>query len=270
MAKIEFITADDVSYVSVGELVKRSDFSGTAGSVPANARSESEMATYFEGSEERPQLVEVRRAPNSVAEPHADGRDEIIFVLEGELRFGARGVRPWERRPNSGPYALRVRGRAAGLSVPQLSPGQGHGVPDEERACWRTNQVGRLRARDHSRGSATDPRTRALQFCGQTGSRTRPPPRHAAAASAAASTVCPPDHLVVSLGRERPTLTARTAACSSAWTRHGPSSSSAPWPWPQAVELPAHIYARDRTRSRRYLGPDVLDPSKLLDPWRAV
>ena len=94
MAKIEFITADDVSYVSVGELVKRSDFSGTAGSVPANARSESEMATYFEGSEERPQLVEVRRAPNSVAEPHAHGHDEIIFVLEGELRFGARVCGP--------------------------------------------------------------------------------------------------------------------------------------------------------------------------------
>jgi hypothetical protein len=39
-------------------------------------------------------MFEVRIPPDTVVEPHAHRSDEIIYVLSGELRLGARVVAP--------------------------------------------------------------------------------------------------------------------------------------------------------------------------------
>ena len=42
----------------------------------------------FPGADDELQLFEVRGEPNLTVESHAHTEDEVIYVLEGELRFG--------------------------------------------------------------------------------------------------------------------------------------------------------------------------------------
>jgi quercetin dioxygenase-like cupin family protein len=44
---------------------------------------------YFPGSDTDMQMFEARYSANTQIPPHAHAMDEIIYVLEGEIRFGA-------------------------------------------------------------------------------------------------------------------------------------------------------------------------------------
>jgi quercetin dioxygenase-like cupin family protein len=46
------------------------------------------------GTETTPQLIEIAYEPNSTIQPHAHDEDEIIYILEGEMRLGTRIVGP--------------------------------------------------------------------------------------------------------------------------------------------------------------------------------
>jgi quercetin dioxygenase-like cupin family protein len=46
------------------------------------------------GAEDELQLVEVNLSPGTIAESHAHELSEIIFVLDGQLRFGATVLNP--------------------------------------------------------------------------------------------------------------------------------------------------------------------------------
>jgi quercetin dioxygenase-like cupin family protein len=63
-----------------------------------NQMSEAEKAVelfmWYLGSAHEPQLLEVRFPPGTASRPHAHEEDEIIVVLEGEARFGARVLGP--------------------------------------------------------------------------------------------------------------------------------------------------------------------------------
>ena len=48
------------------------------------------MFSHHPGSENEPRLFEVQYPPNAVTESHAHDADEIIVVIEGELRVGKR------------------------------------------------------------------------------------------------------------------------------------------------------------------------------------
>ncbi len=52
--------------------------------------SETEVKTHFPGGEHRLFLMEVKDVPNAQATLHAHEKDEIFFILEGELHFGNR------------------------------------------------------------------------------------------------------------------------------------------------------------------------------------
>jgi quercetin dioxygenase-like cupin family protein len=51
-----------------------------------------EIRVHHRGSEDALQLFEVTVPPNEGASPHAHEQDEIMYVLSGQLRFGARVV----------------------------------------------------------------------------------------------------------------------------------------------------------------------------------
>jgi quercetin dioxygenase-like cupin family protein len=53
-----------------------------------------ELFMRHPGSAHEPQLLEVRFPPGTASRPHAHEEDEIIVVLEGEARFGARVLGP--------------------------------------------------------------------------------------------------------------------------------------------------------------------------------
>ena len=57
---------------------------------PSTVEQGIEKLIYFEGSATEPELIEVFLPPNYVAEPHTHGKAEIITILEGDIRVGAR------------------------------------------------------------------------------------------------------------------------------------------------------------------------------------
>ncbi|MHB1090687.1 MAG: cupin domain-containing protein [Ilumatobacteraceae bacterium] len=76
-ADLEFLRARDVSPEELRH--KLSD-----------AELDSDVRTFFPGSETEPQLFERKLAPGVVVDPHAHEVDQIMVVLEGELQFGAQ------------------------------------------------------------------------------------------------------------------------------------------------------------------------------------
>lgn len=48
----------------------------------------SEVCVHQIGTEDTPQLIQIKFPPNAMINPHAHEENEIIFVLAGELRLG--------------------------------------------------------------------------------------------------------------------------------------------------------------------------------------
>jgi hypothetical protein len=52
----------------------------------------SKVRDFFPGDDDSPQMFEVQLPPNQAVDPHAHVEDEIMYVIEGALVFGARLV----------------------------------------------------------------------------------------------------------------------------------------------------------------------------------
>jgi hypothetical protein len=97
MATIEFLTGDKVPpFVQAGEFRDSASYRAASHEdvVPDAREWESDpngvaVRMYYAGSADEPQLFEVRLEPNYVVERHAHHADEIIYVTQGEIRFGS-------------------------------------------------------------------------------------------------------------------------------------------------------------------------------------
>ena len=79
MGTIKFVRPEEASWID------RSKFGDAAGQIiPKTNKSK----VHLEGSDTEPHLFEPGFAPNTGAEPHAHGVDEVFHIIEGELHFG--------------------------------------------------------------------------------------------------------------------------------------------------------------------------------------
>lgn len=85
MKKIEFVHARDVAFRKVADFAPQS-FLETL----SKDDQETEVRTHFAGAADRLFLMEIKEVPNAQTVLHAHEKDEIFFVLEGEMRFGQR------------------------------------------------------------------------------------------------------------------------------------------------------------------------------------
>jgi quercetin dioxygenase-like cupin family protein len=91
MATIQFMHERDATYVRVKDLVSGTDGVDRGNSpVPEEEQLGLETRYYFPGDDETPQLFEVRCEPGTAVQPHSHVTDEIVYVLEGDIVFGAR------------------------------------------------------------------------------------------------------------------------------------------------------------------------------------
>src|SRR3954467_10514473 len=91
MSKIRIVTADATPFIRARD---REDRDRSQGGGASQAEVEAtDIRFHHRGSDTSPQLFEVRLAPNAEVQPHAHGQDEIIAVLEGEIRLGTTVLR---------------------------------------------------------------------------------------------------------------------------------------------------------------------------------
>jgi mannose-6-phosphate isomerase-like protein (cupin superfamily) len=81
----------------------------------SSAELESLVRIHHAGDDDEPQLFEVRHPPNTDLEPHAHSEDEIIFVIEGDLRVGRRTVGPGSAVLIGSDTLYRLRVGASGV-----------------------------------------------------------------------------------------------------------------------------------------------------------
>jgi mannose-6-phosphate isomerase-like protein (cupin superfamily) len=92
VAAIRFVRAEEREFLNLQELAEKG-FNASPQLAEHVKRftpetSEGTIFTHHEGTSEEPQLNEVRMPPNIKVDPHAHGEDEIMAVVEGEIRFG--------------------------------------------------------------------------------------------------------------------------------------------------------------------------------------
>lgn len=83
MKKIEFFHAKDEPFRKVVDFAPESFLC-----VLNAAERQTEVKTHFSGGAEQPLLMEIKDVPDMQATHHAHEKNEIFFVLEGELHFG--------------------------------------------------------------------------------------------------------------------------------------------------------------------------------------
>ena len=94
MGKVRIVTAEEQPFVRTNERPDRQDIDYSDPLGPSEAEiNGSAMRSHHPGSEDEPQLFEVRIDPGVEVRTHAHGEDEIIAVVEGELQVGARVLR---------------------------------------------------------------------------------------------------------------------------------------------------------------------------------
>jgi quercetin dioxygenase-like cupin family protein len=74
------------------------------------------------GSADKPQLIEIRYAPNSEVQLHAHEADEIIFVRAGLMRAGNRTLRPGDSIYIAGGTFYSFRAGPDGLQILNFRP----------------------------------------------------------------------------------------------------------------------------------------------------
>ena len=89
MGSIEFTTHDDDAFLRVGDLV-----TGDSGEAMSPGELESGYRSHHPGADDRLQLFEVRAPANATFNAHSHDEDEIILVVDGELRAGSHVVGP--------------------------------------------------------------------------------------------------------------------------------------------------------------------------------
>lgn len=92
MPKITFRSSDDVP-----EFMGPEEFQSTGAydGVPSDERDpdgegEGAIRVFFPGSPTEPQLFEIKLGANQSVEAHAHYENEIIYVTQGQLQFGAK------------------------------------------------------------------------------------------------------------------------------------------------------------------------------------
>ena len=87
MGKVRIITAEESDFIRARD---RQDRDRSRPNGPSDEEIDGTAIRYHHpGSNTTPQLFEVRVDPNVTVQAHAHGEDEIIAVIEGELRLGA-------------------------------------------------------------------------------------------------------------------------------------------------------------------------------------
>jgi len=85
MKKIEFVHSKDIGFRKVSDFAPE-----TFLELLSKEERETEVRTHFPGGDGRLFLMEIKDVPNTQATHHAHEKDEIFFVLEGEMHFGSR------------------------------------------------------------------------------------------------------------------------------------------------------------------------------------
>jgi quercetin dioxygenase-like cupin family protein len=90
MPKIAFVHVDSIAFKRSGdpEGTLRPKHAASAASARETVPNGAETRWHLQGDDDAPQLFEVRFPPNAAVAPHAHAEDEVLHVLEGELRFG--------------------------------------------------------------------------------------------------------------------------------------------------------------------------------------
>lgn len=83
MGTVKFFDATEQQFTNLLEV-----FSGRETAIPVAELAATDVRVHH-SSEDGLQLFELRLAPGTRGESHAHVEDEIIVVVEGELRFGA-------------------------------------------------------------------------------------------------------------------------------------------------------------------------------------
>jgi uncharacterized cupin superfamily protein len=89
MARIHIIASDDVAWQRTDELV-----APATAAVMSRAEREADVRMLHAGEGGGLQLFEARIAPDETIALHAHAEDEIIYILEGELRLGRKRLGP--------------------------------------------------------------------------------------------------------------------------------------------------------------------------------
>jgi quercetin dioxygenase-like cupin family protein len=90
MAKVRIRTDDDAPWLTSG----LRDDSEEAKAILDDGGPASAYRIREPGTDEDPQLVEVRFHPNEVVELHCHDEPEIMYVLKGSMKLGERTVGP--------------------------------------------------------------------------------------------------------------------------------------------------------------------------------
>jgi quercetin dioxygenase-like cupin family protein len=91
MAKVRIIAAEDSPFVQARDQVDPREYA--PGSPKAEEIIASQVRYHHPGSDRELQMFEVEMTPNSEVKSHAHTEDEIIVVVEGELRVGKQTLR---------------------------------------------------------------------------------------------------------------------------------------------------------------------------------
>lgn len=85
MKRIEFVHAQAIPLRKVADFAPESFLN-----ILSAEERETEVRTHFPGGADRLFLLEVKDVPNMQSTHHAHEKDEIFFILEGEMHFGNR------------------------------------------------------------------------------------------------------------------------------------------------------------------------------------
>src|SRR5438093_4238382 len=110
MAAIEFTVHDGDAYQRVGDMV-----TGEMSAKLSQGELDSGYRSHHPGSQDRLQLFEVRAPADATFNAHSHDEDEIILVVEGELRAGSHVVGPGGSMYVSGGTVYSFRAGPEGL-----------------------------------------------------------------------------------------------------------------------------------------------------------
>jgi quercetin dioxygenase-like cupin family protein len=120
MAKVRTTTADQQVWIVSGE--RQLDDAERAKLKAGELQSAYRMRER--GGPDFPQLVELRYEPGSEIQVHAHDEDEIIYVLSGEMRIGARSLGAGATLTVPGKVFYGFRAGPDGLTILNFRPRQ--------------------------------------------------------------------------------------------------------------------------------------------------
>jgi quercetin dioxygenase-like cupin family protein len=85
MKAVEFVHSEDIAFRTVSSFASEEFLR-----LLSKDDREAQVKVHFQGSEDRLSLLEIKEIPNAKGALHAHEKDEIFYVVEGELLFGNR------------------------------------------------------------------------------------------------------------------------------------------------------------------------------------